>query len=154
MYTVTRQTKTNKREINIMTATLTTTNVTRNDLKAVLKMLKTQGYTKINLNSSNDKLVTEYHRLTGLTLTVIEEQTDIEYRIVGAKISFIPLTDSGMALMPELMKHEVMSWHISSIKSQLKTAGYIIKKAASKKVSNDTINQDDINLLKELGIEI
>jgi hypothetical protein len=137
-----------------MAATLTTTNVTRNDLKAALKMLKKQGYTSINLNSSNDTLVTEYHRLTGLTLTVIEEQTDIEYRIVGTKISFIPLTDEGMALMPELLKHEVMSWHISSIKSQLKTAGYILKKAASKKVSNDMITNDDINLLKELGIEI
>jgi hypothetical protein len=136
-----------------MTATLTTTNVTRTDLQATLKMLKKQGYTKINLNSGNDKLVTEYHRLTGLTLTVIEEQTDIEYRIVGAKISFIPLTDSGWALMPELLKHEVMSWHLASVKAQIKQAGYIIKKASSKKVSNK-INQDDLNLLKELGIEI
>jgi hypothetical protein len=137
-----------------MAATLTTTNVTRNDLKAVLKMLKTQGYTSINLNSGNDKLVDEYHRLTGLTLTVIEKQTDIEYRIVGAKVVFMPVSDSGEAIMPELLKHEVMSWHISSIKSQLKTAGYILKKAASKKVSNDMITNDDINLLKELGIEI
>ena len=136
-----------------MTATLTTTNVTRKDLQAALKMLKTQGYTSINLNSGNDKLVTEYHRLTGLTLTVIEEQTDIEYRIVGAKVVFMPVSDAGVAIMPELLKHEVMSWHISSIKSQLKTAGYIIKKASSKKVSNK-INQDDLNLLKELGIEI
>jgi hypothetical protein len=137
-----------------MTATLTTTNVTRSDLQSALKMLKTQGYTSINLNSGNDKLVTEYHRLTGLTLTVIEEQTDIEYRIVGAKVVFMPVSDSGEAIMPELLKHEVMSWHISSIKSQLKTAGYILKKAASKKVSNDMITNDDINLLKELGIEI
>jgi hypothetical protein len=136
-----------------MTATLTTTNVTRKDLQAALKMLKISGYSKINLNSGNDKLVTEYHRLTGLTLTVIEEQTDIEYRIVGAKVAFTPLTDDGVALMPELLKHEVMSWHISSIKSQLKTAGYILKKASSKKVSNK-INQDDLNLLQELGIEI
>jgi hypothetical protein len=136
-----------------MTATLTTTNVTRSDLQSALKMLKTQGYTSINLNSGNDKLVTEYHRLTGLTLTVIEEQTDIEYRIVGAKVVFMPVSDAGVAIMPELLKHEVMSWHISSIKSQLKTAGYIIKKASSKKVSNK-INQDDLNLLKELGIEI
>jgi hypothetical protein len=137
-----------------MTATLTTTNVTRTDLQAALKMLKTQGYTKINLNSGNDKLVTEYHRLTGLTLTVVEEQTDIEYRIVGAKVTFTPLTDEGVAIMPELLKQDVMSLHIASIKAQLKKAGYIIKKAASKKVSNDMINQDDLNLLTELGIEI
>jgi hypothetical protein len=65
----------------------------------------------------------------------------------------MPVSDAGEAIMPELLKHEVMSWHISSIKSQLKTAGYIIKKASSKKVSNK-INQDDLNLLKELGIEI
>jgi hypothetical protein len=136
-----------------MAATLTTTNVTRNDLKAVLKMLKTQGYTSINLNSGNDKLVDEYHRLTGLTLTVIEKQTDIEYRIVGAKVVFMPVSDSGEAIMPELLKHEVMSWHIASVKAQIKQAGYIIKKASSKKVSN-TINQDDLNLLQELGIEI
>jgi hypothetical protein len=136
-----------------MTATLTTTNVTRNDLQAALKMLKKQGYTSINLNSGNDKLVTEYHRLTGLTLTVIEEQTDIEYRIVGAKVVFMPVSDSGEAIMPELLKHEVMSWHLASVKAQIKQAGYIIKKASSKKVSNK-INQDDLNLLKELGIEI
>jgi lambda repressor-like predicted transcriptional regulator len=55
--------------------------------------------------------------------------------------------------MPELLKHEVMSWHLASVKAQIKQAGYIIKKASSKKVSN-TINQDDLNLLKELGIEI
>jgi hypothetical protein len=116
-------------------------------------MLKTQGYTKINLNSGNDKLLTEYHRLTGLTLTVIEKQTDIEYRIVGAKVVFMPVSNAGVAIMPELLKHDVMSWHLSSVKAQIKQAGYIIKKASSKKVSN-TINQDDLNLLQELGIEI
>ena len=88
-----------------------------------------------------------------ITETIIEKQTDIEYKIKGAKVVFMPVSDAGVAIMPELLKHEVMSWHISSIKSQLKTAGYIIKKASSKKVSNK-INQDDLNLLKELGIEI
>jgi DNA-binding transcriptional regulator LsrR (DeoR family) len=136
-----------------MTATLTTTNVTRSDLQSALKMLKTQGYTSINLNSGNDKLVTEYHRLTGLTLTIIEEQTDIEYKIKGAKVVFTPVSDAGVEIMPELLKHEVMSWHLASVKAQIKQAGYIIKKASSKKVSNK-INQDDLNLLKELGIEI
>jgi hypothetical protein len=88
-----------------------------------------------------------------ITETIIEKQTDIEYRIVGAKVVFMPVSNAGVAIMPELLKHDVMSWHLSSVKAQIKQAGYIIKKASSKKVSN-TINQDDLNLLQELGIEI
>ena len=118
------------------------------------RKIKTQGTTECFMLNTFTVIFAKPDNLNGcMTETIIEEQTDIEYKIKGAKVVFMPVSDAGEAIMPELLKHEVMSWHISSIKSQLKTAGYIIKKASSKKVSNK-INQDDLNLLKELGIEI
>jgi hypothetical protein len=118
------------------------------------RKIKTQGTTECFMLNTFTVIFAKGCMTETINKCDIEKQTDIEYRIVGAKVVFMPVSDSGEAIMPELLKHEVMSWHLASVKAQIKQAGYIIKKAASKKVSNDMITNDDINLLQELGIEI
>ena len=118
------------------------------------RKIKTQGTTECFMLNTFTVIFAKGCMTETINECDIEEQTDIEYRIVGAKVVFMPVSDAGEAIMPELLKHEVMSWHLSSVKAQIKQAGYIIKKVASKKVSNDMITNDDLDLLASLGIEI